>query len=82
MKIPHMCTIAQAAEEIKASGCAVIGETALRRWIKEGAIPHVRVGNKVLINMDGLAQFLTGAMGPGCPETESEARIRKVPEKI
>ena len=82
MQIPHMCTIAQAVGELRAAGCTTIGETALRRWIREGAIPHVRSGKRVLINMEGLKEFLTSGMATPLPELDISNGIRQVPEKI
>lgn len=37
-----------------------ITETALRRWVKDGCIPAVYVGNKALIYWPTLIAFLSG----------------------
>ena len=50
--IPRMRTIRCAAEELQ------IPENALRMWIKEGLIPAVYTGNRALVNLELLIDFL------------------------
>ena len=50
--LPRMRTIKQIAE------LGVIGEWTLRRLVAEQRVPCVRVGNRVLINVDLLIDLL------------------------
>ena len=53
--------IHQAIVELKASDPdTALTERALRRLVTTNEIPCVRVGNKYLINMDILKQYLNG----------------------
>ena len=59
--LPKIRTIAEAIEEIK----RIDPETAITaRFIKEGIangkIPIIKVGNKVLVNMESIYTFLEG----------------------
>jgi excisionase family DNA binding protein len=54
-----MLTQSAAANEYRERG---ISERAIRRWVREGAFPVVRVGVKVLINQDLFEMFLRGEM--------------------
>ena len=61
--IPKIRTIAKAIEEIK----RIDPETAITaRFIKEGIangkIPIIKVGNKVLVNMESIYTFLEGEL--------------------
>ena len=61
--IPKIRTIAEAIEEIK----RIDPETAITaRFIKEGIangkIPIIKVGNKVLVNMESIYTFLEGEL--------------------
>ena len=56
-------------------------QTALRRMIKTGEVPSVRVGTKYLVNLDILFDYLNN------PTEQSEkitavGGIRQIPEKI
>ena len=37
-----------------------VSEYALRSWIKSGAVPAVKSGNRFLIDMETLRRFLAG----------------------
>ena len=37
-----------------------VSQNALRTWTKSGTLPHVKIGNKILINEAVLAEFLKG----------------------
>lgn len=52
--VPRMRTIAEAAKETG------IPQHALRGWVKSGQVPAVFAGNKALINLDRLLDFLNG----------------------
>lgn len=45
--------------EFAATG--VLSEHATRLLVKQGKLPHVKVGNRCLINYDSALQFLKGA---------------------
>ena len=51
--VPRMRCIKSAAHELN------ISEYALRRWVKQGAVPAVYAGRKALINLDRLIEFLS-----------------------
>ena len=54
-------TISGALEELRREDPDTpISEYALRAWIKSGAVPAVKSGNKFLINMETLKRFLAG----------------------
>lgn len=56
-----MKTIPQAVKEIRESDpSCYIGETSLRRWVKEGKVKHVKTGATTLVNMESLEEFLSG----------------------
>lgn len=58
--IPRMRTIAKAFEEVKTiDPDTSLTMRALRRLINSGNIPSVQVGNKFLINLDLLFQYLS-----------------------
>ena len=54
-KAPRMLTIRETA----ATG--VLPEHALRAGVKQGWVPHIKVGNKALVNYDRLVAYLNGA---------------------
>ena len=51
-QLPRMMTISQTAKETGFS------EHALRRLVKSGEIVHVKLGTKVMINLDKFIEFL------------------------
>ncbi len=57
--IPKIMTVPQASELLKQQGIS-IGETRLRLWCKDGTLPCVYAGRKVLLNYDTLIRFLSG----------------------
>ncbi len=50
--MPEMLTIRQAAQR------GILSENALRNLVKQGKIPCVKSGNRVLINYPKLIEFL------------------------
>lgn len=52
--LPKMRTITEASRETG------ISQHALRVWVKNKQIPAVYAGNKALINLDRLLDFLNG----------------------
>lgn len=55
--MPQMCTVREAVSRAKAEGYPV-SEYALRLWIKQGAFPIRKVGNKILVFYPNLVSFL------------------------
>ena len=68
---PRMRTIDQAIAWLREAdpGCAFT-KTALRQLVVSGQFPCVRIGNKYLIDLDVLIDFLHGSL----PETAPAAR--------
>ena len=63
MNTPRMRTIKQTIQELKAMDSeTAFTETALRRAISSGAIPHLRAGNKILVNLDTVERYLSGEL--------------------
>ena len=59
-RLPRMRTIPKAYEEVKAADPETsFTIRALRRLVKCGNIQSVRVGNKILINLDLLFDYLS-----------------------
>ena len=54
--LPRMRTISEASREIG------IPQHTLRRWVKTGQVPAVYSGNRALLNLDRLIEFLGGAV--------------------
>lgn len=66
--MPMMRTPPKAVEEIKKKDpSSSITLAALRRWIKSGDIPSVKVGRNALVDMDKLEAFLSGG-GASCAD--------------
>ena len=55
--MPSVVTIREAVQRLKADGLPV-SEYTLRRWIKSGAIPVRKVGQKVLLYYPNLVRYL------------------------
>lgn len=53
----NILTIREAIARAKAEGIPV-SETALRRWVKTGAVPVRRAGNKQLLFYPNLVRYL------------------------
>jgi excisionase family DNA binding protein len=60
--MPRMRTINEAALYLKEldSGCRITAWT-IRTLIKTGQLPHVKVGNRILINLDTLETYLNSS---------------------
>lgn len=54
---PIVLTIPQAAARLRNEGVPV-GEYRLRLWAKDGTIPAVKCGRKLLVNFDRILDFL------------------------
>lgn len=74
--MPKMRTIDQAIEWLHSSDpeCALT-KTALRRLVTTGLFPCVRIGQKYLIDLDMLGEYLKGT---SAQETDKSGKIRRV----
>jgi excisionase family DNA binding protein len=41
----------------------LVSKNTLHSWIKDGAVPHIRIGRKILVREDALDLMLQGAGG-------------------
>lgn len=57
-KVPRMRTVDQVQQYFKDNGEVPLGKAELRRLVKSGAIPAITAGRKLLINLDGLCDYL------------------------
>lgn len=59
----HPRTIREAAAWFKAQDPdTALTETAIRRLVRSGEVPSVRVGRKYLVNLEALESYLAGAI--------------------
>ena len=59
----RMRTIPQAAEWIKETDpCSALSQSALRRLVLAGTIPHISAGNKRLIALEDVEAYLAGEL--------------------
>ena len=77
--MPDVLTIREAVQRAKASGLH-ISEYALRQWVRTGAIPTRRVGQKALLFYPNLVRYLQCEDGTdNAPSTVAAAPgIRRV----
>lgn len=60
-KIPRMRTVNQCADEIiSADPQSGITSYRIRILAKQGKIPYTKCGNRILINLDRLLEYLEG----------------------
>ena len=58
----HMRTINEAAEHFKKiDPHTALTKTAVRRLVNTGVVPSVRIGNKALVSLEALDEYLSGA---------------------
>ena len=75
MTLPRMRTIKETIQEIKAIDAnSAISEHNLRNLVAQNAIPYVKAGNKVLINLDGFIEYLQKPAASIEPETVNKIR--------
>lgn len=75
--IPQMRTITEAIKELKELDSSTgFTEYALRTAINQGQIPYIKAGNKILINMENLVNYLNGVSSP--PANYETTKIRRV----
>lgn len=74
--MPRMRTIDQAAAWLQENDpdCAFT-KTALRRLVVTGQMPSVRIGQKYLIDLDVLTEFLRGSVPAPAPAIQGVRRI-------
>lgn len=71
-------TIREAVTRAKAEGLPIT-ENTLRRWVKSGAVPVRRAGNKQLIYFPNLERYLRCEDGgDNCPATVAASGIRRI----
>jgi len=74
----RMRTIEQAAAHFKkADPLTALTKTAIRRLVTTGEIPFIKAGNKYLLNLDSLEEYLKGQHGPA-PVADPPGTIRRV----
>ena len=56
-KLPKMMTIRQVAKT------KILPEHALRLMLKQGTLPHIKIGVKILVNFDLLLEQLNSLKG-------------------
>ena len=81
IKIPVVLTIKDAMQKIK-QDCpeTAISEHFLRQLIRDGILPALKAGNKALINMDVLSEFLSDPEAEKFqPKGSANNGIRPVP---
>ena len=77
--LPKMRTIKEAVAKFHAADPATaITETYLRRLVVTGQVPHVKAGNKYLINMDVLSHFLEGQENKKSAPPQQTGVIRQI----
>ena len=72
-KIPVVLTAKDAVHKIK-EDCpgTAITENYLRQLIKDGVLPELKAGNKVLINLDVLIEYLSN---PTAEKSRPKAKV-------
>lgn len=74
----NILTIREAIARAKAEGIPV-SETALRRWVKTGAVPVRRTGNKQLLFYPNLVRYLQCEDGgDNQPVADASGGIRRI----
>ena len=68
-----MLTIPEAVNK-----CEGIGDYTLRKWIREGSLPSVKIGKKYLINEQVLEDFLKGESFTTPAQNDSVCKIKPI----
>lgn len=74
--MPNVLTIRDAVRRAKGDGLP-ISEYTLRQWVKTGAIPTRKVGQKALLFYPNVVQYIQCADGcdnPAAPDADSGIR--------
>lgn len=76
--MPNVLTIREAVQRAKADGLP-ISEYTLRQWVRTGAIPTRKVGQKALLFYPNLVRYLQCEDGAdNMPATVAASGIRRV----
>ena len=76
--MPNVLTIREAVQRAKSDGLPV-SEHALRQWVRTGAIPTRKVGQKALLFYPNLVRYLQCEDGAdNTPATVAVSGIRRV----
>ena len=76
--MPDVLTIREAVQRAKADGLPIT-EYTLRAWVRSGAIPTRKVGQKALLFYPNLVRYLQCADGSdNTPATVAATGIRRV----
>ena len=73
--MPRMRTIDQAIEWLKETDPdTALTKNALRTLVISGKLPHVNIGQKYLISLENLTEYLYGST----PEPDQQGGIRRI----
>ena len=75
--MPDVVTVKEAVQRARLEGMPV-SEFSLRRWIKTGAVPVRKAGNKMLLYYPRLVEFLTCADGGDIRPLQESGEIRRI----
>lgn len=75
--MPDVVTVKEAVQRARSEGMPV-SEFSLRRWIKTGAVPVRKAGNKMLLYYPRLVEFLTCADGGDIRPLQKNGEIRRI----
>lgn len=75
--MPDVVTVKEAVQRARSEGMPV-SEFSLRRWIKTGAVPVRKAGNKMLLYYPRLVEFLTCADGGDIRPLQESGEIRRI----
>lgn len=80
--IPRMRTINEAAAEMReADPHTAVTPHFIRQLILAGKVPHVKAGNKYLVNLDGLQEYLANPSTVEGTILQPMHRIRRISER-
>ncbi len=75
--MPDVVTVKEAVQRARSEGMPV-SEFSLRRWIKTGAVPVRKAGNKMLLYYPRLVEFLTCADGGDIRPLQESGEIQRI----
>lgn len=77
----QMRTIEQAATLLKEQDeNTSVTKNCIRNWIKNNQLKHVRVGNRYLVSLETLGEFLKGDIMPEQAQQAGQGNIRRINE--
>ena len=81
--VRHMRTIDAAIQHVKEIDPETsLTKSALRRLVVSGTIPHTRIGNKYLVCLETLDDFLKGQTAEKPPDSTKTGGIRRLEARI